>query len=379
MPDAPEYSRKNPFPSALLAMRALSLEGSPKVTAHFELSLAGSGLAYDCGDALGVVPQNCPDLVGDLVEALGFSGDEVVPGNDGSDKPIREALTTDYAITTPSKKFFKYYNEKADDGEIASVLEANDSKLFADFIWGKEIIDFILARPDAKFEPAEFVGLLGKLQPRLYSIASSLKAHPDEVHLTVARVGYDSAGRARKGVCSSYLCDRIGIGDKMPVFVHVAKHFKMPEDDAAPMIMVGPGTGIAPFRAFLEERKATGASGKNWLFFGNPYRKTDFFYEDEFAAAEQSGLLAKFTTAFSRDQEHKIYVQHRMLENGADLWAWLQDGAYFYVCGDASRMAKDVDDALLAIAQEHGGLDAEEAAEYIGALKKEKRYQRDVY
>lgn len=374
------YTRKNPFPARLLVNRSLTGEGSEKETRHYELSLKDSGLAYECGDSMGVFPRNCPDLVSDMLKALGFSGDEPVPTPAGDTKPIRQALIEDYAITQPDKKFLKSITEKADAAPVLTEmlndpLRKNDLN---DYLWGLEIIDFLLEHPSAKYTPEEFVGVLRKLQPRLYSIASSLKVHPEEVHFTIASVRYDSKGRDRKGVASTFLADRIGSDDTIPVFVHTAKGFRLPEDGATPIIMIGPGTGVAPFRAYIEERIATGATGPNWLFFGEQHSKSDFFYQDEFEKAVEDGHL-KLTTAFSRDQDHKIYVQHRMMENAAEIWKWLEEGAHFFVCGDAARMAKDVDNALHKIAETEGGKTPEEAAAYIEALKKEKRYKRDVY
>ena len=240
------------------------------------------------------------------------------------------------------------------------------------------MIDPLLDHPAARFTPEEFVKLLRKLQPRLYSIASSQKAHPDAVHLTVAAVRYESHGRKREGVCSTFLADRADDAD-VPVFVHTAKHFRVPEELSTPVIMVGPGTGIAPFMAFLQERKATGATGKNWLFFGDQKSATDFLYREELEAWQAEGVLHRLDTAFSRDQADKIYVQHRMLEAARELFEWLEQGAYFYVCGDASRMAKDVDAALHKVVETAGGKSPEEAAAYVAELKTSKRYRKDVY
>ncbi len=374
------YNRKNPFPAKLTVNRLLTLGGSEKETRHYELSLAGSGLVYECGDSIGLFGANCPTLVEDLLRSLHFSGEEPVPNPDGVIKPIRQALIEDYAITQPDKKFLKALVEKADAAPTLHEMLTDPlrKKDLDDYLWGLEIIDFLLDHPSAKFTPEEFTGILRKLQPRLYSIASSLKAHPEEVHLTVASVRYDSHGRKRKGVASTFLADRVDTGTSIPVFVHTAKGFRLPEDGATPIIMVGPGTGVAPFRAYIEERRATGATGKNWLFFGEQRSQADFFYRDEFEAAVAVGQL-KLTTAFSRDQAHKIYVQHRMLEEAAEIWRWLEEGAHFFVCGDAARMAKDVDVALHQIVEKEGGKSPEEAAAYIETLKKEKRYKRDVY
>jgi sulfite reductase (NADPH) flavoprotein alpha-component len=379
---ASPYSRKNPFPARLLVNRKLSLEGSEKDTRHFELSLEGSGLTYECGDSIGVFAKNDPQLVEEIIHALHATGDESVPDKDGAPKPLREALLSDYQITQPSKQFIQAIVERG--GEAASLLRELLDPLrkndLEEYLWGMETIDFLLDHPSIHFTPEEFVKLLRKQIPRLYSIASSQKAHPQGVHLTIAVVRYESHGRQRKGVASTYLAERVGESDRVPVFVHVAKGFRLPEDGNTPIIMVGPGTGIAPFRAYLQDRKATGAKGKNWLFFGEQRQKLDFLYEEEFTAFQSEGILTRFDTAFSRDQAQKVYVQHRMLENAAEIWKWLDaEGAQFFVCGDASRMAKDVDAALHKIIEEQGGKTPEQAAEYVEALKKAKRYKRDVY
>ena len=246
-----------------------------------------------------------------------------------------------------------------------------------DYMWGRELIDLFLEYPQSGISAQEFVNLLRPMPPRLYSIASSLSAHEQEVHLTVAVVRYEGNGRKRKGVCSSYLAERVG--DTVPCYLHPNKNFKLPEDSSTPIIMVGPGTGIAPFRAFIEERKATGATGKNWLFFGDRSQKTDYLYGNEWEAYQKDGVLHELDLAWSRDQAEKVYVQHKMLEKKAELWSWLQDGAVFYVCGDASRMAKDVDQALRTIAQEEGSMGEDDAASWVKSLMKERRYLKDVY
>jgi sulfite reductase (NADPH) flavoprotein alpha-component len=247
------------------------------------------------------------------------------------------------------------------------------------YLWGAEVIDFLVDHPSVKFTPQEFVALLAKLQPRLYSVASSLRVFPDQVHLIVDVIRYESRGRIRKGVASSFLADRAA-DVPVPVYPASAKHFHMPEDHSIPLIMVGPGTGIAPFRAFLQERQALGAKGKNWLFYGAQREKCDYVYRDEFHQMKQDGILTRMDCAFSRDQAHKIYVQHRMLENAPEIWKWIDsEGAQFFVCGDARRMAKDVDAALRKIVQEQGGKSVEEANTYVEALKSDKRYKRDVY
>ena len=379
---ASAFSRKNPFPAPLQANRKLTGEGSEKDTRHFELNLDGSGLIYECGDSIGVFPKNDPALVDEILHVLHATGEEQVPGNDGTPKALRAALIEDYQITQPSKQFIQAIVERG--GEAAALLRELQDPLrkndLEEYLWGLEYIDFLEAHQSIGFTPEEFVKTLRKLQPRLYSIASSQKQHPKAVHLTIAVVRYESHGRQRKGVASTFLAERVGDTGRVPVFVHSAKGFRLPEDGNTPIIMVGPGTGVAPFRAYLQDRKATGAKGKNWLFFGEQRRGSDFLYEDEFTALQAEGVLTRFDTAFSRDQAHKVYVQNRLIENAAEVWKWIdQEGAHFFVCGDASRMAKDVDAALLKIVETQGGKTTEEAAAYVEELKKTKRYKRDVY
>jgi len=363
------YSKKNPFPAALLTVRHLNGEGSAKEVNHVEFSLEGSGLAYEAGDALGVVPQNCPDLVSGILAALGCDGEEAVPTPVG-ELPLRRALTECYDLGKPSSELLGLLSlNTAPAGGGGATREAP-----APF----HVIDALAAAP-AKPSPAEFVSRLKKLQPRLYSISSSPKAHPGQVHLTVGAVRYEKEGRARKGVCSTFLAERGLSSGKIGVYIHPNTAFRPPADGNVPMIMVGPGTGIAPFRAFLEERRATGARGKNWLFFGDQKAAADFLYRDELTAMQSSGLLNRLDLAFSRDQAEKIYVQHRMLQNARELYAWLEAGAHFYVCGDASRMAKDVDLALHQVIEQAGGKSPEAAAAYVQNLKATKRYARDVY
>ncbi len=379
-PVASLYSRKNPFPARLKTNRRLTLEGSNKDTRHFEIDLSDSGLVYEVGDSLGVFPSNDPELIQEILNQLGLSGDEIVPGNDGAPKPLRQALLTDYQITQPDKKLLKAIADRVP--EAASLLEYMDPGAKAkldEFLWGREVIDFLLHYPTARFTAEEFVATLRKLQPRLYSIASSQRAFPTEVHLTVATVEYESHGRARKGVCSAFLAQRCDEGTRVPVFVHTAKHFRLPEDQSVPIIMVGPGTGVAPFRAFLQERQAAHAAGRSWLFFGEQHSATDFFYREEWETFLANGTLSKLTTAFSRDQDHKIYVQHRIKEHAAELWQWLNDGAYFYVCGDAARMAKDVETALIEVVAQEGNKSADDARGWVEELKHAKRYRKDVY
>jgi sulfite reductase (NADPH) flavoprotein alpha-component len=335
-------------------------------------------LEYQVGDALGVLSHNPAQVVDEILPLLPFNVKDVVPLPSGAEVSLREALITSYDIRSLNKRLLKAWSERSGSPFLRALVEGGSREEIEEFCWGRELIDLINDHPADFADGEEFVSVLKKLQPRLYSIASSPNAHPGEVHLTVAIVRYNSHGRDRGGVCSTYLSDRVG-DVCSGVFVHNNKAFRLPEDHSKDIIMVGPGTGIAPLRAFLEEREVSKASGRNWLFFGNPCRATDFIYEDEINAWVDNGTLSKLDLAFSRDQENKIYVQDRMLEAGAELWDWLQGGGYFYVCGDASRMAKDVDKALQTIVKTHGGLSDEEAIDYLKNLKKEKRYARDVY
>jgi sulfite reductase (NADPH) flavoprotein alpha-component len=369
------YNKNNPYSSQLLVNRMLT-EGSDKETRHFELSLEGSGLSYEPGDSLGVLPFNCSGVVDDLLAAVGFSGSEEVVIGETKIK-LRDALLKNYACTVLSKIQIKKFNEIAQVDALAEMLKIENKDNLIDYMWGRELIDLFLEYPQPDLSVEDFTGLLRSMPPRLYSIASSLSAHSDEVHLTVAVVRYDTHGRKRKGVCSSYLAERVG--ETIPCYFHPNKNFKLPEDSDKPIIMVGPGTGIAPFRAFIEERKVTGASGKNWLFFGDRSQKTDYLYGNEWGSYQKDGLLNRLDLAWSRDQDRKVYVQHKMLEKGAELWEWLNNGALFYVCGDASRMAKDVDQTLRAIAQEQGSMNEENSAIWVKSLQKEKRYLKDVY
>ncbi len=374
------HSRNNPFPARLITNRKLNKPGSAKDTRHFEISLAGSGLSYEVGDALGVMPANCPALVNEILAALNCDGEEAVKDPSGTETSLRHALHACYAVAQPPSSFVQAAAERGGDTELKALLDPSKKADLDKWLYGREIIDLLLRTPKGAFTPAEFIGFLRKLQPRLYSISSSPKAHLNEVHLTVAAVRYEAHGRERRGVCSTFLADRVELSQTpVPVFVQTSHGFRLPADTERPVIMVGPGTGIAPFRAFLEERHATNAKGRNWIFFGDQQRSLDFLYEEEMAAMQKNGVLTRLDLAFSRDQKEKVYVQNRMLENSSELWKWLEDGAHFYVCGDAKRMAKDVDGALHEIIQKVGGKSAEQAAEYVAKLKSEKRYQRDVY
>jgi sulfite reductase (NADPH) flavoprotein alpha-component len=375
------FNRKNPCLARLSVARRLTGSGSEKDTRHYEISLEKSGLNYEPGDSLAVLPQNNPAFVEELIRTLGATGEEKVLNADKVETTLREALIKDCVITTPDAKLLKAIAERATTPVAwAQLLTPETKKELADFLWGREVIDLLLAHPEVKFDAAEFVTLLKKLQIRLYSISSSLRACPDSVHLTVATVRYESHGRTREGVCSTWLAERIEAGATIPCFINPGKGFRLPApEETTPVIMCGPGTGIAPFRAFTQERRVTGAKGPAWLFFGEQRQQSDFFYQDEWNQALADGSLTRLDVAFSRDQTQKVYVQHKMLENAVELWAWLEKGAIFYVCGDASRMAADVDRALHQIIETAGQKSTEEAAAYVEQMKKDKRYRRDVY
>ncbi|MCX2199667.1 sulfite reductase subunit alpha [Pantoea agglomerans] len=375
-PVIPGSNKSNPYAAALITNKRLSGEQSAKDIRHFEFDLTDSGLKYEAGDALGVIPVNEPSLVSLLLTQLNADYETPVPGFDRS---LGDLLTYQFEISEPSRKLIECVGQNTTNQELRHVLQHDDKDALGVWLWGKDTLDLLQLELTRTLAVPEFVALLRPLQHRAYSISSSSKAHPDQVHLTVASVRYHSGGRNRGGVCSTYLAERVRRGEKPAIFISPNKSFRVPANNSAPLIMVGPGTGIAPFRAFLQERQATGAQGKNWLFFGDQHQEHDFIYQDELLAWRDNGLLTRLDLAFSRDQEKKIYVQSRMLEQGAELYAWLQEGAYFYVCGDASRMAKDVDNALYEVVRQFGGLSTERAADYVDQLKKEKRYLRDVY
>lgn len=373
-----EYGKKHPFPASVTAHVRLSGRGSAKNTCHLELSLEGSGLSYKPGDVLGIFPRNALPMVDEILRLTGFSGDEAVDVGEET-LPLRAALERKFDITALGLPIVKKYAELTAHPDLQAMLGEDRLADFKQWMEGRELRDLLECYPMQGIGVEAFVGILRKMPPRLYSIASSLRAHPGEVHLTVGAVYYETHGRRREGVCSTYLCDRVGQGQVIDVYTHTNKNFFLPEDPATPIIMVGPGTGIAPFRAFVEERAALGAKGRSWLFFGEQHFNEDFLYQLEWQDYLKSGVLTRMDVAFSRDTDQKVYVQHRMQEKAADLYAWLQEGAYFYVCGDASRMAKDVHEALLQIYREVGGHSESDAVAAVQALQKAKRYQKDVY
>ena len=377
----PAHGPHNPYPARLLACTPLNRPGSDKDTRHIALELKGGGVTYKVGDSLGVCPENCPDTVQWILEALDASGAEKVSAPDGSLVPLSEALLRHYTVTRPSSELLELLAESATDAaERASLKALAGDAEGAGLPPGEEVLDLLTHFRSARPTLERFATALSPLRPRLYSISSSPAAHAGEVHLTVGLVRFvNPRGRQCRGVASTFLGERVRPGQKVRVFVQPSHGFAPPADGNTPIIMVGPGTGIAPFRAFLCERRATGARGRNWLFFGDQRRACDFLYEDELVGMHRDGLLTRLDTAFSRDQAEKVYVQQRMTENAPQLWAWLREGAHFYVCGDARRMAADVDAALRKVVSEQGGMSPDAAKMFVADLAKAKRYQRDVY
>lgn len=361
------------YGSRLLLNRHLNPHSVHKETRQFALDLTDSGLTYEAGDALGVRPRNCPELVSELLDLTRLNAHTSVNIDTFGDVPLQQALTQHFEIARPSSDTLAFIAERSANPGLKHLLNPEHKAELNDWLWGRQLADVLLEYP-IECSADELLGTLKRLQPRLYSIASSAKAYPQEVHLTVAAVRYGK----RKGVSSTFLADRVGDGE-VPLFIQPSKHFRTPTDGDVPMIMIGPGTGIAPFRAFLQERRALGHQGRNWLFFGEQHAASDFYYQDELQGMQRDGLLNHLSLAFSRDQAQKVYVQDRIREQGDELWRWLQDGARLYICGDASHMAKDVDQALRQVAQTHGGLGVEGAVGYWRQLSEQKRYLRDVY
>ncbi|QEA38157.1 assimilatory sulfite reductase (NADPH) flavoprotein subunit [Pistricoccus aurantiacus] len=377
-PQATRYDRQHPFLAEVLECQGLNGRGSPKETYHLELSLEGAGLDYQPGDILCLLPRNREAEVSALLDALGLDPEERVESHSGG-RSLFEALRDDYEITTLTPPVVEAYAARIEAPAIGELLAKERRGELMDYLYGRHLIDLVLEYPGANLDAPALLGMLRKLQPREYSIASSHLANPEEVHLTVAAVRYTSFERERHGVASTYLCDLIEPGDRVPIYLRTNKHFRLPDNPETPLIMVGPGTGVAPFRAFLQQREELGASGPSWLFFGNPHFRTDFLYQTEFQDWLKRGVLSRLDVAFSRDEAEKIYVQQRLRERGGEVYRWLEDGAHFYVCGDAERMAPDVNDALIEIVREHGGHSKEAATDYVKQLQRDKRYQRDVY
>ncbi|MBB6024141.1 sulfite reductase (NADPH) flavoprotein alpha-component [Paenibacillus sp. JGP012] len=373
-----EFNRTNPFKAEILENLNLNGRGSDRETRHIELSLEGSNLDYEPGDSLGVFPENHPRLVDELIAAMGWNADERVTVNKNGDQlSVYEALLRQYEITAVTKPVVEQLAKLSPESGLAALL-ADDAE-FRNVMNSCDLLDLVQDYALKGIAAAPFLAVLRKIPARLYSIASSSKAFPDEVHLTVRTVRYEARGRERYGVCSVHLAERIEAGDTLPVYIQHNPNFKLPENPDTPIIMVGPGTGVAPFRAFLGEREEIGAEGKTWLFYGDQHFSTDFLYQTEWQRWLKDGVLTKMDVAFSRDTEQKVYVQHRMLEHSKELYQWIQEGASIYICGDEKKMAHDVHAALISILQQEGGLSPEQAADYMTRLQQEKRYQRDVY
>jgi sulfite reductase (NADPH) flavoprotein alpha-component len=370
-----KYDRKKPFEAEVLEKIQLNGRGSVKETWHVELSLADSGLVYQPGDALHVIPTNSERIVADVLKASKLDP-SVKVDFDGQNQDLGHVLLEKTELTVLSRDVLQRYYELSKNDKLKAILD--DPKALNAYIYGRDMADLIVDFP-ADLEPQVLANILRKLPSRAYSIASSLVAHEEEVHLTVGAVRYQSQGRKKEGVASSFLADRVAVGEKVKVFAEENEYFKLPKDPSVNTIMVGPGTGIAPFRAFIEERAETGAEGKNWLFFGNPNFTTDFLYQTEFQQYLKQGVLNKIDLAFSRDQAEKVYVQHKLFQKSKEVFDWLQNGAYFYVCGDKNRMAKDVEQALIQIAKKEGGYSDEKAVDCVKDLKKQRRYLEDVY
>jgi sulfite reductase (NADPH) flavoprotein alpha-component len=369
------YTRKHPYTARLKSVTPLNGTGSVKNTRHVVIDLDGSGLYYEPGDALGIFPHNDPVLADAVLSALGATGEESVTVG-GQSLRARTALTTELDITKPSDECLELLAISAGDTGDIQALQALAQEGVDE---GMDLVEILTRFPSARPPVAQLTGALGKLQPRLYSIASSQAARPREVHLTVAVLRYERERRQRGGVASTFFADRCRPDTPLRIYVQHAEGFRLPEDPSTPIIMIGPGTGVAPFRAFLEERAARGLHGPAWLFFGNPNSEQDFLYRQELEGYIRTGTLTRLDTAFSRDQVDKVYVQHRMVENAADIWKWLQKGGCFYVCGDAKRMAGDVDAALKHIISSEGVMSQERAEGYVKNMVKDKRYLRDVY
>jgi sulfite reductase (NADPH) flavoprotein alpha-component len=374
-----QWSRNNPYFATVTENRLLTGPGSEKETRHIEMDLGDSGIQYLPGDSAGILPVNTCDAVDDVISRLQFSGDEPVTDFYGKATTVREALTSWLMIGKLSSSTVRQWAAITAHPELTDIVQPGNKDKLDAYLWGREFLDLLEHSPAKLVDPQQLFKLLPRLAPRLYSIASSQALHPDAVHLSVRVVKYESHGRNRFGVCSTHIGERTPPGGKLPTFIHSNQLFRLPADPDARVIMVGPGTGVAPFRAYAEHKEAGMGRWPMWLFFGDQRAAQDFLYKDELLAWEQNGVLQHLDLAFSRDQKEKIYVQNRMREKSAELWRWLDDGAYFYVCGDSKRMAPDVEAALLEAIAVHSGKGPEFANEFLAGMKKQKRYLRDVY
>ena len=371
------HTRENPFHAELRERTPLTSDISSKLTMHLSIGLDDGEVHYQAGDACGVIAQNDPALIADILAHLPFADGCVDIPKVGT-VPVSEALLHHLQPTRLSRKIVQHFADKTGARELTALLVPEQAAHLETFLYDRGLIDLLLAYPGALTEASELVSILPRLAPRLYSISSSPAAHGREVHCTIAVVRYRSHNRERGGIASTMLADRVDLGQRLPIYIQPNKKFRLPAPDV-PMIMVGPGTGIAPFRSFLHERQALGHTGKNWLFFGERSASTDFLYRAELEAMQNGGHLTRLETAFSRDQAQKIYVQDRMLQHGKELYSWFQQGAQFYICGDASRMAKDVDAALHTVFEKHGNMNADAARDAVSQLHDDRRYHRDVY
>ncbi|RFU70380.1 assimilatory sulfite reductase (NADPH) flavoprotein subunit [Peribacillus saganii] len=375
-----EYSRTNPFKAEVLENINLNGRGSNKETRHLEISLEGSGLTYEPGDSLGIYPENDPVLVEQLLKEMNWDPEETVTvNNKGEVRTLQDALTFYFEITVLTKPLLEQASKLSANGDLEQLVSAGNQDKLKAYLNGRDLLDLIRDFGPWSVSAQEFIAILRKMPARLYSIASSLTANPEEVHLTIGAVRYDAHGRERKGVCSILCSERLNPGDVLPVYIQHNQNFKLPENPDTPIIMVGPGTGVAPFRSFMQEREETGAQGKSWLFFGDQHFVTDFLYQTEWQKWIKDGILTKMDVAFSRDTDEKVYVQHRMREHSKELFEWLQEGAAVYICGDEKNMAHDVHNALIEIIEVEGGISREEAEGYLAEMQQQKRYQRDVY
>ncbi|MGE9551534.1 NADPH-dependent assimilatory sulfite reductase flavoprotein subunit [Erwinia amylovora] len=369
------YSKEDPLTASLAVNQKITGRHSDKDVRHIEIDLGDSGLRYQPGDALGVWYENDAALVQELTELLWLKGDESVAIN-GQTLPLSEALQKHFELTVNTPQIVEQYGKLARDEKLLSL--ASDKSKLQHYAQSTPIVDMVRQTP-VELRAEQLTELLRPLTPRLYSIASSQAESETEVHITVGAVRYEIEGRARAGGASSFLADRLEEDGEIRVFIEHNDNFRLPVNPETPVIMIGPGTGIAPFRAFMQQRDNDGAEGKNWLFFGNPHFTEDFLYQVEWQRYVKDGLLTHIDLAWSRDQQHKVYVQDKIRARGAEVWSWIEQGAHLYVCGDANRMAKDVEQALLDVVVEHGGMDRETADEFLSELRIERRYQRDVY
>ncbi|PIC84923.1 sulfite reductase [NADPH] flavoprotein alpha-component [Sporosarcina sp. P20a] len=375
-----QYSRTNPFKAEVLENINLNGRGSNKETRHLEISLEGSGLTYESGDSVGIFPTNNPDLIDEIIQLGNWNAEETVEINSqGEHRALRIALLNHLEITVVTKPLLEKLSNYSRSEELKRILKKENADELRAYVDGRDLLDALTDFGPVEASEQQLVGILRKLPARLYSIASSLEANPEEVHLTIGVVRYEAHGRDRQGVCSIQCAENLEPGDTLPIYIHKNDNFRLPANSETPIIMIGPGTGIAPFRSFIEERSETGAEGKSWLFFGDQHYVTDFYYQTEWQNYVKDGALTRLDVAFSRDTDEKVYVQHRMKQASQELYQWIEEGAVIYVCGDEQNMAKDVHATLLEILQQEGGKSLEEAEEFITQLVQEKRYQRDVY